>query len=94
MDDRDAARRRREQAYRDMLEVIRDRALRFLQMAAAMEGRREIELIARTREVSACDREICSIELLNRNDLIIVRCHTCKRGGSWRTLKSDDAEDD
>lgn len=81
MDDR---KRRREQAYRDLLHTIRDRALRFLQVAAAMESRGEIEPLTRSREISACQPEICSIELLTRNDLVVVRCHTCKRGGTWR----------
>ena len=84
----DARKRRREQAYRDLLESIRDRALRFLQVAPAMEDRREIEVIARSREVSACDPELCSIELMKRGDRVIVRCHTCKRGGTWRILAS------
>ena len=84
MDDRNAAKRRKEIAYRNMLDAIRDRALRFLQVAPAMERRGEIEVIARTREVTACKPEICSIELAKRADLIIIRCHTCKRGGSWR----------
>jgi hypothetical protein len=84
----DARKRRREQAYRDLLESIRDRALRFLQVAPAMEDRREIEVIARSREVSACDPELCSIELGERGDRVIVRCHTCKRGGTWRILVS------
>jgi hypothetical protein len=80
----DDPKRRREQAYRDLLHTIRDRALRFLQVAPAMEIRGELEVIARSRDISACQPEICSIELLTKNDLIIVRCHTCKRGGSWR----------
>jgi hypothetical protein len=78
--------RRREQAYRDLLESIRDRALRFLQVAPAMEARREIEVIARSRAVSACDPELSSIELVKRDERVIVRCHTCKRGGTWRIL--------
>ena len=85
LDDR---KRRREQAYRDLLESIRDQALRFLQVAPAMEDRREIEVIARSREVSACDPALCSIELVKRGDRVIVRCHTCKRGGTWRILAS------
>lgn len=87
MDDREAERRRRGQSYREMLEAIRYRALVFLQVAPAMEGRREIEMIARSPAISACEPDICSIELMTRNDLIIVRCHTCKRGGSWRDLR-------
>jgi hypothetical protein len=76
--------RRREQAYRDLLDGIRDQALRFLQVAPAMESRGEIELVTRSREISACQPDICSIERLTRRGLIVVRCHTCKRGGSWR----------
>ena len=85
MEDR---KRRREKAYYELLDAIRDRALRFLQVAPAMEDRREIEVVARSREVSACRPEICSVEMLTRGDRIIVRCHTCKRGGTWRILVS------
>jgi hypothetical protein len=84
MDDSGEARRRREQAYRNLLDRIRDRALRFLQIAPAKEGRRELELMTYKPAVTACEPEICSIEMVIRNDLIIVRCHTCKRGGTWR----------
>ena len=87
MDERGEARRRRDPKYREMLEAIRDRALRFLQVAPAMEGRREIALIKLMKATSPCDPDICSVELLRRADLIIVRCHTCKRGGTWRELK-------
>ena len=82
----DDRKHRRDQAYRDLLQAIRDQALRFLQVAPAMERRGEIEAVAHSREVSACQPEICSIELLRRGDQIIVRCHTCKRGGTWRRL--------
>ena len=81
MDDR---KHRREQAYRNLLDAIRDRALRFLQVAPAMESRGEIEVVTRSREVTACQPEICSIELVSRGERVIVRCHTCKRGGIWR----------
>ena len=84
MDDRKAAKRRKEIAYRELLESIRDRALRFLQVAPAMERRGEIQLLNRTRDISACQPEICSIELAAGTDLVRVRCHTCKRGGLWR----------
>ena len=91
MDDPNAAKRRKEIAYRELLEAIRDRALRFLQVAPAKEHRGEIQLLSRTRDISACQPEICSIELENRTDLIRVRCHTCKRGGLWRILKQESA---
>jgi hypothetical protein len=73
----------REQAYRDLLESIRDRALRFLQMAPAMEDRREIEVIALSREV--CDPGLCSIELVERGDRAIVRCHTVSESASLQS---------
>ena len=87
----DDRKRRRDQAYCDLLQSIRDRALRFLQVAPAMERRGEIEAVTRSREVSACRPEICSIELLRRGNQIIVRCHTCKRGGTWRYIRQEDA---
>lgn len=84
MDDRNTAKCRNEIAYRALLESIRDRALRFLQVAPAMERRGEIQLLSRTSAISACEPEICSIELATRTDTVTVRCHTCKRGGLWR----------
>lgn len=54
-----------------------------------MESRGELEVIGRSRETMACQTEICSIELLRRGEKIFVRCHTCRRGGTWRDLRQD-----